>query len=236
MAAQFKSCSVEGCNGNAHPAMGGRRDFCSTHYRRLVRHGDPLGGGVMRVARGGPCSVAGCSGNTDRVGFGGRGMCTAHYLRWKRHGDPLAGGPNRVMHGMARARLYKIWFGMLVRCGHRRCSNPLAIKNYRDKGIRVCEAWQEFSAFREWARSNGYTDALTIDRIDGSGGYEPDNCRWITPRENGRTRTNIKLSPEAVKEICRLRAEGIDGATLAKRYGVRRAHIYAVANGRAWTE
>jgi hypothetical protein len=44
MAARFISCSIDGCNDNAHHDARGSRGLCSRHYGRLLRHGDPLSG------------------------------------------------------------------------------------------------------------------------------------------------------------------------------------------------
>ena len=48
MTAKFKPCSVAGCNGNAHYASGGVKEYCRAHYRRLYRYGDPQSGGTYK--------------------------------------------------------------------------------------------------------------------------------------------------------------------------------------------
>jgi hypothetical protein len=54
---------------------------------------------------------------------------------------------------------------------------------YGAKGITVCDEWHDFKRFYEWAITTGYSDSLSIDRIDNTKGYSPDNCRWATPQE-----------------------------------------------------
>lgn len=57
---------------------------------------------------------------------------------------------------------------------------------YGGKGIKICAAWLDFAAFRSWALANGFKDHLTLDRLDSSKDYQPDNCQWVTSRENIR--------------------------------------------------
>ena len=61
------------------------------------------------------------------------------------------------------------------------------------RGIHICEEWKsEFTNFYDWAISHGYTESLELDRIDNDKGYSPDNCRWVTHKENCNNRRNSK--------------------------------------------
>jgi hypothetical protein len=58
---------------------------------------------------------------------------------------------------------------------------------YGNKKIKVCEEWKHFPIkFIKWALENGYKEHLTIDRIDSSKNYCPENCQWITREENSK--------------------------------------------------
>lgn len=90
-------------------------------------------------------------------------------------------GNLRRAHGESGTRLYQIWKNMKSRCLN---SNNSAYERYGGRGIAVCNEWaDDYESFANWARSSGYDDSLTIDRIDVDLGYSPDNCRWITYRE-----------------------------------------------------
>jgi len=75
-----------------------------------------------------------------------------------------------------------------------RCSNPKASKYniYGGRGIAVCYEWKSnFEVFKNWALQNGYSESLSIDRIDSDKGYYPENCRWADCFEqNNNLRSN----------------------------------------------
>jgi hypothetical protein len=89
-------------------------------------------------------------------------------------------------HKKPHHRLYRIWTDMLRRCLK---ESRHEYKNYGEMGIFVCLEWEnDFKTFYNWAINNGYSENLTIDRIDPFGNYEPSNCRWITNKEQQRNR------------------------------------------------
>lgn len=94
-------------------------------------------------------------------------------------------------------RLYEIWKNMKARCSPRDTTG-----RYYSRGIRVCDEWKNnYAAFMNWAIQNGYTNELTIDRINNDKGYYPENCRWATYKEQGNNKsTNRHIVFNGVKK------------------------------------
>lgn len=93
-------------------------------------------------------------------------------------------------HGASYSKLYRKWLSMIQRCCNPNCR---IFKFYGAKGVAICDEWRSsFEKFSEWAKSSGYVDGLTIDRIDVFKGYSPDNCRWATNKEQSLNRRNTK--------------------------------------------
>lgn len=92
-------------------------------------------------------------------------------------------------HGV-RSKLYNKWHSMKNRCNNIKSKD---YKNYGGRGIRVCEEWLNYSKFREWSLSEGYIEGLTIERINNDKDYEPNNCKWITMKEQQRNKRNNRL-------------------------------------------
>lgn len=106
--------------------------------------------------------------------------------------EMVSRGELHKRHGMSNTRLYSIWSGIKKRCDSKDEDN---YHLYGGRGITYCEEWSRFEPFRDWALSNGYSNNLTIDRIDVNGNYCPENCRWITVMGQGcNKRNNRKIT------------------------------------------
>lgn len=91
-------------------------------------------------------------------------------------------------HGWTNTKLYNVFKGMKSRTRN----SDKRSKCY--KGISICDEWlNDSSAFITWAIDNGYREGMQIDRIDNYKGYSPDNCRFVTPKQNANNRTTTKF-------------------------------------------
>lgn len=96
-------------------------------------------------------------------------------------------------------RTFICWNGMKARCLNPNC---LQYKDYGGRGIKICDEWLSFENFHNWAINNGYSDDLTIERIDVNGNYTPDNCKWIPRKEQAKnTRRNHYVTIDGTTKI-----------------------------------
>lgn len=104
--------------------------------------------------------------------------CDKHYRRWKKYDDPNF----TKHHGYSHHSLYWVWGDMKKRCYN---SKHKMYKYYGGRGISICDEWiKSFTIFKMWCFENGWKKGLEIDRRDNDGDYTPENCRFVTHKEN----------------------------------------------------
>jgi hypothetical protein len=132
------------------------------------------------------------------------------------------------IHGGSGTRLYTIWSSMKDRCYN---PNRAGFVDYGARGISICDEWRnDFTVFREWALVSGYSDRLSIDRVDVDGNYEPANCRWATDKQQ-RQENNRHIRPVVQDEA--IFYPRITAA--AEATGVDKTCIYSVLAGKTKT-
>ncbi len=88
--------------------------------------------------------------------------------------------------------LQTIFRGMKERCY---LKTSRAYKNYGGRGITVCNEWlDDKNNFINWSLLNGYSDLLSIDRINNDKGYSPKNCRYVNRNIQARNTRKIMLT------------------------------------------
>lgn len=94
-------------------------------------------------------------------------------------------------HKLSRTRLYYVWKNIKNRCLLKSCSK---YKWYGARGITICDEWKDHpEEFIKWCLANGYKEGLQIDRRNNDKGYCPDNCRFITAKENQRNKYSNRM-------------------------------------------
>lgn len=124
-------------------------------------------------------------------------------------------------HGESKTRLYRVWQNIHKRCT---CESDESFRKYGAKGITLCEEWKNsFKAFRDWAYASGYdkyapSGECTIDRIDNSKGYYPQNCRWVN--------RYVQQNNRSVNHLLEIDGEVRTVSQWAKLYGKSYGQVY----------
>ena len=139
----------------------------------------------------------------------------------------------KKFHGAqgAEPRLKQIWANMMQRCHNSKSPN---YPNYGGRGITVCEEWQDFRNFVEWAYASGFRKDIdgrccSLDRVDVNGDYGPSNCRWVPMQvQLNNKRTNVYLTVDGRKMTLAqwAREIGVNNSTVSRwhrLYGDREA-------------
>ena len=104
-----------------------------------------------------------------------------------------------------------------------RCLNPNHPKfhRYGGRGIKIYEPWLISANFVNWAKSNGWQEGLTIDRIDNDGDYCPENCRWATRKEQANNTSSCVYFD--------FLGEHLNITQFCQKYNVSMSHFYNIA-------
>lgn len=125
----------------------------------------------------------------------------------------------KTTHGETKTPLYQTWLSMKQRCTDK---NSKSFKYYGGRGIKVCDEWKkDYLSFKKWALNSGYSESLSIERINVNGNYEPSNCSWITVKKQAQNKQNtvwIEFNGESKPLVQWCEELGLDKGLVGNRY------------------
>ena len=125
---------------------------------------------------------------------------------------------------MSNSRQYQIWINIKTRCLNK---NYPQYKDYGGRGISICDEWKNsFEKFWE-DMVVGYSDDLTIDRIDNNNGYFKENCRWV----DSKIQNNIKRNNKKYL----FKGESLNLTALSKKYNIKKTTLFMRLNKYNWS-
>ena len=132
--------------------------------------------------------VCDCGERRDVQGSNLRGGSTASCGCLAREVFSKTAARTNYRHGMTYSPEWRTWSSMLTRCNNEKSK---CYRYYGAKGVSICERWRSFENFV--ADVGPRPAGTTLDRIDNSRGYEPENCRWATIDVQNRNRGSILM-------------------------------------------
>jgi hypothetical protein len=138
----------------------------------------------------------------------------------------------RVMHGLSASRTFYTHRTMVARC---RDERSIGYPRYGARGVTVCDRWAGPGGLLNFVEDMGVRpDGMTIDRIDGSKGYEPGNCRWATDQTQGRNKRSVVLCAVSVCLIRHMSRRRQRTDDVAHAFGISSRHVRELVTYHSW--